>query len=74
MPRPDRFGMAVTMLISNVLSVAILQWGLSPPLNVVLAPWLRARGKEGSRVTFLGLFLILASLAGMTALFRLVTG
>jgi len=73
-PAPDRLGMAVTMLLSNILSVCILQWVVSPALNIVLAPWLRARGTAGRRVTLVGLGLILTALAVMTGLFRLVTG
>jgi antibiotic biosynthesis monooxygenase (ABM) superfamily enzyme len=74
MPRPDRFGMAVTMLVSNILSVCILQWALTPALNVMLVPWLRASGTDSMRVTLAGLVLILATLGAMTALFSLVTG
>jgi antibiotic biosynthesis monooxygenase (ABM) superfamily enzyme len=73
-PPPGRFGLAVTMLISNVLSIAILQWAVTPALNVVLAPWLRANGRGGRRVTLVGLVLILATLGVMTALFSLITG
>jgi len=72
MPPSDRFGMALTMLVSNILSVCMLQWGLSPALNVVLTPWLRANGKDGRRVTLMGLALIVATLGVLTALFSLV--
>jgi antibiotic biosynthesis monooxygenase (ABM) superfamily enzyme len=74
LPSPDRFGTALTMLVSNVLSVCILQWGVTPALNAVLAPWLRANGTDGRRVTLVGLVLILATLGAMAALFRRVTG
>jgi uncharacterized protein len=70
----DRLGLSVAMLISNILSVAILQWVVTPALKVVLAPWLRAHGRDGRRVTLVGLVLILATLGVMTALFRLVAG
>jgi antibiotic biosynthesis monooxygenase (ABM) superfamily enzyme len=67
-------GMAVALLISNAISVVILEWG-TPALNkFVLAPWLRARGREGLRVTLIGTAIILAALIVMAALFRLVTG
>jgi uncharacterized protein len=74
MPPVDRFGMALTMLVSNILSVCILQWGVSPALNVVLAPWLRANGKAGRKVTLVGVALIVAVLGVLTALFSLVKG
>jgi uncharacterized protein len=73
-PPPGWFGLAVTMLIGNVLSISILQWAVSPALNVVLAPWLRANGRDGRRVTLIGLVLILATLGVMTALFSLIAG
>jgi antibiotic biosynthesis monooxygenase (ABM) superfamily enzyme len=68
------FGFAVAVLIGNAISVIILEWG-TPALNrFVLAPWLRARGREGRRVTLIGTVVILAALGAMAALFRLVTG
>jgi hypothetical protein len=66
----DRFGLAVAMLISNILSVSILQWLVTPVLGKVLAPWLRANGPSGRRVTVVGLVLIVAALAAMTAVFH----
>jgi antibiotic biosynthesis monooxygenase (ABM) superfamily enzyme len=68
------FGLAVALLIGNALGVVILEWG-TPALNrFVLAPWLRARGREGVRVTLIGTAVILVALGVMAALFRLVTG
>jgi len=68
------FGLAVALLIGNAISVVILEWG-TPALNrFVLAPWLRARGREGLRVTLIGTAVILAALVVMAALFRLATG
>ena len=68
------FGLAVALLIGNAIGVVILEWG-TPALNrFVLAPWLRARGREGLRVTLIGTAVILATLGAMAALFRLVTG
>jgi antibiotic biosynthesis monooxygenase (ABM) superfamily enzyme len=67
-------GLAVAMLINNAVGVVILEWG-TPALNrFVLAPWLRARGPEGLRVTVIGTAIILAVLGVMAVLFRLVTG
>ncbi|MBY0526944.1 MAG: hypothetical protein K2R98_26360 [Gemmataceae bacterium] len=73
-PRPDRLGLAVTMLISNILSVSLTQWIVSPAVNAVLAPWLRADGKEGRRRTLVGLLLILVTLGAMAFLFHTITG
>jgi antibiotic biosynthesis monooxygenase (ABM) superfamily enzyme len=68
------FGLAIALLIGNAISVVILEWG-TPALNkFVLAPWLRATGREGLRVTLIGTTIILAVLIVMAALFRLVTG
>jgi hypothetical protein len=74
LPPRGRFGLAVTMLISNILSVALLQWAVTPALKVVIAPWLRANGGDGRRVTVVGAIVILAVLGIMTALFRLISG
>jgi antibiotic biosynthesis monooxygenase (ABM) superfamily enzyme len=68
------FGLAIALLLGNALSVVILEWG-TPALNrFALAPWLRASGREGLRVTLIGTTIILAALIVMAALFRLVTG
>jgi hypothetical protein len=62
------------LLLGNAIGVVILEWG-TPALNkFVLAPWLRASGREGLRVTLIGTAVILAALGVMAALFRLVTG
>jgi antibiotic biosynthesis monooxygenase (ABM) superfamily enzyme len=67
-------GLAVSMLISNILSIAILEWVVTPPVNRLLATWLGANGTDTRRATFVGLVLILTSITVMTALFKLVTG
>jgi hypothetical protein len=59
-------------LVSNISSTCILQWAVSPALNRVLAPWLRANGPKNRRFTLVGLLVILAALSLMLALFRLV--
>jgi antibiotic biosynthesis monooxygenase (ABM) superfamily enzyme len=71
-PYTNRLGLATSMLIGNVLSVALLQWVVTPAINVVLAPWLRASGPQGKALTVWGLVLILLALAGLTLLFRAV--
>jgi antibiotic biosynthesis monooxygenase (ABM) superfamily enzyme len=74
LPGPDRVGLAVAILISNISSTCILQWVVSPSLNRVLGPWLRANGTDSRRFSRLGLVLILVALASIFLLFRLVTG
>ena len=68
------FGLAVALLVGNAISVAVLEWGTPAVNRFVLAPWLRARGRPGLRVTLIGTAVILAALGVMAALFRLVTG
>jgi len=72
LPAPDQVGLALSILLSNMCSVCLLQWAVSPPLNRVLAPWLRANGPEKRRFTLVGLVLIVAALGLILALFRLV--
>jgi antibiotic biosynthesis monooxygenase (ABM) superfamily enzyme len=72
LPAPDRIGLALSILVSNISSTCVLQWVVSPALNSVLAPWLRANGPNNRRFTLVGLLLILAALSLMLALFRLV--
>ena len=73
-PYTAPLGPAVSMLIGNALSVSILQWAVMPVLNPVLGPWLRARGDRGRLVSAVGLVLVSLLLAGMSALFRQITG
>ncbi len=72
-PHTQRFGMAVSMLIGNAASVSFLEWLGMPVISRFLGPWLKANGKEGKALSFLGLVLILFSLAVMTFVFHLVT-
>lgn len=67
-------GLALSMLISNVLSVAILQWAVTPVLNPVLASWLNANEDRQRLFSLGGLLLILLLLGGMTIGFRLMVG
>lgn len=67
-------GMAVSMLISNTLSVAITQWLVIPPLLNALGPWLRANGPAKRVLSFGGLVLIWLLLGGLAVLFRVLTG
>jgi antibiotic biosynthesis monooxygenase (ABM) superfamily enzyme len=73
-PYLSPLGLAVSMLISNALSVSILQWAVTPVLRPVLAPWLGANERRQRAFSFGGLFVILLLLGGMTLGFRLMNG
>ncbi|MBI2677183.1 MAG: antibiotic biosynthesis monooxygenase [Candidatus Koribacter versatilis] len=70
-PRMSPLGMAVSMLIGNALSIAILQWLVVPTLSKALAPWFRTRK---TAATLGGAALVVLLLAGLALLFRQVTG
>lgn len=69
-PLTSPLGMSASMLIGNAMSISILQWVVMPQLTKFLDPWLRG-DRPAWRWTPVA---ILAALAVMTALFRLVTG
>ena len=73
-PRTAGVGMAVAMLIGNILSVAILEWIVMPLLNRALGPWLGAQGIAGRRTSVAGAALLVAALLGMAVVFRLASG
>jgi uncharacterized protein len=73
-PYTQPLGLALAMLIGNALSVCILQWGVMPLLNILLAPWLKANSDRQRVFSVGGLLLILVLLAGLVLLFRQVTG
>ena len=62
------------MLVSNALSVSILQWGVMPLLQPLLRPWLVAGADTGRARSAAWLALILIVLAGQVALFRRIAG
>jgi antibiotic biosynthesis monooxygenase (ABM) superfamily enzyme len=70
----NRWGLALSMLIGNMCSVSILQWGVMPLLTRLLKPWLRANDAAQPRLMLGGLIVVLLALAVMTAVFRLITG
>ena len=73
-PYISPLGLAVSMLISNTLSVSILQWAVMPVLEKLLGPWLRANQARRRTYSLGGLVVILALLGGIALLFRLKTG
>ncbi len=71
-PYTQGFGLAVSMLIGNAVSVALLEWLGMPVLSRLLGPWLRANGKETRPFSLVGLLLMVAALGVMTWLFALI--
>ena len=70
----DPLGLAVGMLIGNALSVSILQYAVMPVLTRVFGPWLRANSPGRGTASVAGAGIILTLLAGLTVLFRQLTG
>jgi len=73
-PYLNPLGLAVSVLLSNALSVSILQWVVTPVLKRLLRPWLGADDRRQRALSIGGLVAILLLLAGMAILFRQVTG
>jgi uncharacterized protein len=73
-PYLSPLGLAVSMLFSNALSVALTQWVVIPPLMTALGPWLRVNGPDKKVLSFGGLALIWLLLLGLALAFRLVAG
>ena len=62
------------LVISNALSVSILQWGVMPFLEKALRPWLHVEARNRGATLAGGLVLIVVLMAGMVILFRRATG
>ncbi len=73
-PYTQNWGMALSMLVSNALSVSILQWAVMPVLNKVLGPWLQADRRRNARLFYGGIVLIFAALLAICAAFRELSG
>jgi uncharacterized protein len=67
-------GLALSMLIGNALSVAVLQWLVMPALSKLFGPWLAGNQAKHIPLTAFGTLAILGGLAVLAAVFRLVTG
>lgn len=72
-PWIEGFGMSFSMLVSNALSVSILQWGLMPRLTHVMHPWLSASPQDRPLLNFGGAAGIVAGLVAVAALFHYFT-
>jgi uncharacterized protein len=73
-PYLNPLGLAASMLISNALSVSILQWAVTPALEPLLRSWLRANEQHQRAFSLGGLVTILLLLGGTAVLFRLTAG
>jgi antibiotic biosynthesis monooxygenase (ABM) superfamily enzyme len=72
-PQLSRWGLAATMLISNALSVSLLQWAVMPVLNRLFARWLRADAQRRPALVYGGLVLIASLLLAICGCFTAVT-
>jgi antibiotic biosynthesis monooxygenase (ABM) superfamily enzyme len=74
-PFTSRFGLAMSLLIGNAMSVSILQWLVMPTLTRVLKPWLNAPvARSHLRLTLAVSLAIGAILVSFAAIFRAITG
>jgi len=73
-PHINPLGLAVSILVSNMMSVSILQWVVQPALDPVLGPWLRANEGKQRAYSLGGLAVLLLLLGGMALMFHLVAG
>src|SRR5262249_8159209 len=73
-PHLSLLGLAVSMLISNTVSVAATQWLVIPPLMNALGPWLRANAPKQRAYSLCGLIFLWFILGGLAVLFRIVSG
>jgi antibiotic biosynthesis monooxygenase (ABM) superfamily enzyme len=73
-PYTNRFGLAISILLGNALSVSLLQWLVMPNLNRLLRPWLTAPRGKGLRLTLIGLLGVVAALMTLMLVFRCFTG
>jgi antibiotic biosynthesis monooxygenase (ABM) superfamily enzyme len=67
-------GFAVQMLIANVLSICILQWGVMPGVTRALNPWLEANNPADETLSLWGFVAILLAIAVATLAFQRITG
>jgi antibiotic biosynthesis monooxygenase (ABM) superfamily enzyme len=67
-------GLALAVLINNILSVALLEWLGMPVIRALFAPWLRANATADQARSLGGMVLIVAALGAMVAIFRLLNG
>jgi hypothetical protein len=72
MPWLSRLPLAASMLIGNMISVSVLQWILMPPLNRLLASWLKPAALIDRRSNLTGALIAGGTLVCMLVLFVLI--
>jgi antibiotic biosynthesis monooxygenase (ABM) superfamily enzyme len=70
-PYLNPLGFALAMLISNALSISLLEWAVMPVLTTVLDRWLKANEAKQRPVSIGGLLVIICLLGSLVILFRL---
>jgi antibiotic biosynthesis monooxygenase (ABM) superfamily enzyme len=73
-PYVNPWGMAASMLVGNLLSVALLQYAVMPVLSKVFAPWINAKSPQRWTTQLGGLVVIAILLAALMLAFRQKTG
>jgi antibiotic biosynthesis monooxygenase (ABM) superfamily enzyme len=73
-PYLGRLGISAMMLVSNAMSVSILQWGVMPVLQPLFRPWLVVRNGTSRARQAAWLALILVVLVGQLVLFQRIAG
>lgn len=73
-PLLSPLGLAVSVLLGNIMSVCLLQWGVMPLLNAGFGWWLTASGPARRGRSLAGLAAIAALVAGLVFFFRALTG
>lgn len=71
-PYTAPLGLALSILISNIVGSIILQWAAMPLVTWTFAPWLKAPANKWTPLNVGGMLLIAILLACMALLFRLV--
>lgn len=72
-PRLSPLGFPLSMLVSNALSVVILQWVVMPLVMKLVAPWINAKSEQRGLVLG-GAVAIVAALTVFLFVFRSITG
>ena len=69
-PHTQVLGHALMMLVSNLIGVVALQWAVTPALQKLFGPWLRAGPERGPLVAAAGYLVVLCLLTALVFVFR----
>jgi antibiotic biosynthesis monooxygenase (ABM) superfamily enzyme len=69
-----KVGLALAVLINNIISVSLLEWLGMPVIRLLFAPWLGANSKADRARSLAGMVLIVAAIGVMVAVFRQLNG